>query len=523
MNLFGSWARPPPPATVPTDTIIPFHYYDDSKHTRELCFDFTFRFDDELDPERLRASLSRLLEIGDWRKLGARIRRNAKGGLEYHVPQYFDSKRPAFAYSVDTFRYTEVDEHPQASRLASPHELDAVAQPVAFAVPSYKSTPEFKAFIRAPNFPDRLDDWLCSDSPQLGVRIIVFQDATLVTLSFLHSLTDMMGLKDIMDAWTAVLNGQEDRVKPFAGFSDDPLSGLSKAEAAITPKYIFSDLLLQGWNWILFGARYFLTVDLLWRHREEERIVFLPSKHLQRMREHALEDLAMQQVKGHSLDQKPFVSEGDVLFAWWSRVVLRAEAPSPTRLVNMRNTCCCRSLLTELGLIPTGPNALVTNAVFGTLTFLSAGDILSKSLSATASAIRTSLVEQRKAEQLQALDAIRRDMLDNARHPALFGHPSMLMIMISNWEKAKLFEVDFSEAVVRRGLPVVLRKNPLGRPSSLQGTGTRSYATRNTGAVIGKDAGGNYWLTYNLRKGCWSAVERQLQSMGRGVGASGSD
>ncbi len=34
------------------------------------------RFDDVMDPENLRMSLSRLLEIGDWKKLGARLRMN---------------------------------------------------------------------------------------------------------------------------------------------------------------------------------------------------------------------------------------------------------------------------------------------------------------------------------------------------------------------------------------------------------------------------------------------------------------
>jgi len=41
-----------------------------------LCFDFMLRFDDVMDPENLRMSLSRLLEIGDWKKLGARLRMN---------------------------------------------------------------------------------------------------------------------------------------------------------------------------------------------------------------------------------------------------------------------------------------------------------------------------------------------------------------------------------------------------------------------------------------------------------------
>jgi hypothetical protein len=40
--------------------------------------DFTLRFDDVLDSEKLGAALVRLMELGNWRKLGARLRMNVK-------------------------------------------------------------------------------------------------------------------------------------------------------------------------------------------------------------------------------------------------------------------------------------------------------------------------------------------------------------------------------------------------------------------------------------------------------------
>ncbi|GAB1194116.1 hypothetical protein APSETT444_003357 [Aspergillus pseudonomiae] len=500
---------PAPPPTVSTDTIIPFHYWDDDHHTRGLSFDVTFRFDDILDPEKLRRALSRLLELGGWRKLGARIRRNAEAGLEYHVPQCYDEKRPGFAYSTVAFDMKVVDHH-QASHLAQPHHLDAAGRPSVLGT-TYTSMPEFRSFIRTPAFPDRLEGWLCSDSPQLGVRIITFQDATLVTVSFLHSLMDMMGLDAVLDAWAAVLRGREDEVKPFVGFSDDPLAGLSESKSEPLQKYVFTDTLLVGWAWFWFAVRYVLTVELFWQRREEERVIFLPAKYLHQMRDKAMGELA---ARDDGDSGKPlFVSEGDILFAWWTRVVLRAERPRPSRTVNMRNTYCCRSILADLGHIPSATCALVTNAVFATLTFLSVRQILESPLSFTASEIRRSLIQQRNVEQLQALDTIQRNTLDNAHHPALFGNSSMYTVMISNWVKAKLFEVDFSAAVEREGLALDKRSNQLGRPSCIQGTGTKGYATRNTGVVIGKDAAGNFWLLYSLRKGVWSAVEQQLLSM----------
>jgi len=509
MRFFGWGPAPSPAVTVPTDTIIPFHYWDDDHHTRGLSFDITFRFDDVLDHEKLRRALFRLLEIGDWRKLGARICRNANGGLEYHVPQGFDDKRPGFAYSTVTYD-TKIADHPQASRLAQPHHLHGAGRPSFFGI-EYTATPEFRSFVRTPDFPDRLEGWLCSDSPQLAIRIIIFQDATLITVSFLHSLMDMMGLNAILDAWTAVLRGQEDEVKPFVGFAHDPLAGLSETKIKPLQTYVFADTLLIGLTWLLFGLRYIFTVELFWQRREEERVIFLPAKYLQRMRDKAMGELASQNTGDR--DNPPFVSESDILFAWWTRVVLRAQKPSPSRTINMRNTYCCRSILAELGHIPSATSALVTNAVFATLTFLSVRQVLEEPLSFTASEIRKSLIQQRNPEQLQALDAIQRNTLDNAHHPALFGNPSMYMIMMSNWLKAKLFEVDFSAAVQREGMPLDERSNQLGRPSYINVTGTKAYATRNTGVVIGKDAAGNWWCLYTLRKRVWPAVEQLLLSM----------
>jgi hypothetical protein len=62
------------PEIVPTDTVIPLHYWDDHEVFRCIVVDFALRFDDVLDHEKLRRALARLMEIGNWRKLGARLR-----------------------------------------------------------------------------------------------------------------------------------------------------------------------------------------------------------------------------------------------------------------------------------------------------------------------------------------------------------------------------------------------------------------------------------------------------------------
>ena len=77
MRLFFS-QKPARPATIPTDTIIPMHSLDDISFLHSIVLDFTLRFDDVLDPKKLNAALVRLMELGNWRKLGARLRMNVK-------------------------------------------------------------------------------------------------------------------------------------------------------------------------------------------------------------------------------------------------------------------------------------------------------------------------------------------------------------------------------------------------------------------------------------------------------------
>ena len=64
-----------PPVTQ-TDDIYPVHMLDDTKTLRDIVICWTLRFDDVLDADKLHVSLSRLLEIGDWCKLGGRFKLN---------------------------------------------------------------------------------------------------------------------------------------------------------------------------------------------------------------------------------------------------------------------------------------------------------------------------------------------------------------------------------------------------------------------------------------------------------------
>lgn len=74
MSLFAK-TKPARQHADPSDTVIPLYDFDDNAIYRNVLLYITLRFDEVLDPEKLRHSLERLMEIGDWRKLAARVRK----------------------------------------------------------------------------------------------------------------------------------------------------------------------------------------------------------------------------------------------------------------------------------------------------------------------------------------------------------------------------------------------------------------------------------------------------------------
>jgi hypothetical protein len=62
------------PRRVESDHVYPVHMLDDTTTLRSIVVTWTLQFNDVLDPELLHNSLADLLEIGDWKKVGGRLR-----------------------------------------------------------------------------------------------------------------------------------------------------------------------------------------------------------------------------------------------------------------------------------------------------------------------------------------------------------------------------------------------------------------------------------------------------------------
>ncbi|KAI0164004.1 hypothetical protein GGR57DRAFT_498096 [Xylariaceae sp. FL1272] len=495
MGNILSRSKPQALPAVATDTVIPLHHMDDNNINRQMVLMFMMRFDDVLDPQLLKTSLEKLLSRDDWRKLGARLRLNENGKLDYHIPESFDEKRPAFAFSR-VVHDVEIGNHPLASRL-----------PKASAKPAVLGDPEeFKSLMRRKDGPTCIEDYLYRDEPQLSMHVVCFEDATLVSLGWPHTFLDAMGRRELFQAWIAVLEGRDDDVKPLHGVYEDPLKSFGLAPKE---QYILADRVVAGWNKVVFIARFIF--ELMWHSQEETRIVCLPAAHAQKLRAMAIADL---ETLYEGEESKPFLSEGDVISAWFTRLVVQQmESPSSERTIEIMNAFGLRSVLAK-DLLPSD-YAYVANAVLGVYALVSAKDILTKPLGIVAAAVRRSIVEQGTREQLEARRVIDLASMEKTGSPSLFGDGQMKLIIFSNWTKARFFENDFSAAVVKRSTTKeAMGRSPskIGRPCYIQTAGytTSTFPLRNAFPVIGKDNDGNFWISGTLRKGFWSRIEEVL-------------
>ncbi|KAI5918060.1 hypothetical protein F4810DRAFT_726330 [Camillea tinctor] len=504
--LFWKTPRAAPPK-VPTDTVIPLHAFDDRPINKSIQLLFLMRFDDVLDPEKLRSSLEKLLAREGWCKLGARLRLNSKGKLDYHVPASYDREtRPAIAFSHLQYE-TAIGEHPLASRLPRPDGLSD--RPALVCEPD-----TFKSLMRRPDGPTSLDDYLYRDEPQLGLHVVSFTDATLVSLNWPHTLLDGMGRRELLRAWMAVLDGRDDDVLPFYGYDHDPLVDLGLSPDAGAEKFKMAEHLMSKWQMTLYGVRYLW--DLVWNREEEAKMVCLPAPFLKTLFESTRADYAASLADAPTANGKPapptFLSEGDIISAYFSRAMTQRLPKTSTQTVSVMNAFGLR------GTFLPADRAYVANAVWGVFTLFTVRELATQPLSALAGKVRHTIAEHGTREQLEARAAFLRSQgADMSSMLDMYGDAGMMLLTFSNWTKGRFFETDFSAAVVEKAGEGADSKKPAnyhrGRPSYIQPCGyVQNFSMRNSFPVIGKDNAGNYWLVGTLRKGEWAAIEEMFKT-----------
>ncbi|KAL4951033.1 squalene cyclase [Aspergillus filifer] len=499
------------PETVLTDRIIPLRFWDDMRHLRCFVFDLTLRFDHVLDASKLEHSLSRLMEIKNWGQLGARLRRNRSGKLEYHIPIEYSADRLAFKFA--SIRYgMNTRDHPLASRIPQSGTLND--QCGLFPSPS-----EFAPLLRHPEAPGSIEGWIHSDIPQLFINVVLFEDATFVTITHLHTLFDAFSVAAFLKSWTSVLGDRETEVPTFVPFEEDPLFSLGN-DQSLARKYTLYQSVLNGLGLVIYGLR--LICELLWFRALKEHVIRIPGDYVRRMQKTAM--LELESIRDPT-DRPDFLSEGDMILAWWVRTMVKAFNPSRNRIVMVMNMMSILSILPDTILPQSTATSYVSNAILSIYSLLHADTTLAAhNLTYIASNLRQDLKAHRTSEQVQAMAAIQRQ--SPLCTPFLVGPSNLFFLSCTNLHAARLFELDFSPAVLS---PVLAFSSSLSLPSPglpskpVIATGRPSlinyamycdgYPTRNLLRIMGRDAAGDWWLVCKARAGVWPVFIRELRAL----------
>lgn len=390
-----------------------------------------------------------------------------------------------------------IDDHPVLCNIPKANgKTPTVFEPTAASL---------RPYMRSPKTPQTIDDWLYHDIGQLAIHIVNFQDATIITVTMPHTLTDLMGVISFFREWLAALHGKAEQLAPYLGFKDkDPLENLQLGKQP--PKYLFSDRLLKGRKFLNFAVRN--VIERFWYPDASLRFVTLPSVFVDRLVESARNELATGQK-----DEKAFISDSDVLCAWWTRVIVKTLNVHPDRPVSLTNRFDSRDILAKMGLLPSNVT-LVANAAYNASCFTPAGRYTSPGypLGLLASEVRNSIMVHRTVEQLQAQDAAFREITAATGRPPLYGDPDMVLCFFTNWYRGKLFQMDFSPAVIARDGGG--EKSKRGRPVFMSCTGLESrWSMRNATAILGKSESGDWWMVSRLRKDVWEKVEEEFKRL----------
>ncbi|KAH6841263.1 hypothetical protein B0T12DRAFT_398622 [Alternaria alternata] len=490
------------------DIIYPVHILDDTKTFRSILITWTLVFNDVLNADKLRSSLANLLETGDWRKLGGRLRLKDDGRLEIHVPPTFTPLRPAFTYTHTTIE-SSIQQHELAKKLP--------IKPTG-TISTCPGPTDFNDLATSPSAPMTIEDLLAGDTPQISVHITSFNDATLVGLSWPHTLMDVMGQAAFLSAWSSVLAGRATEVPPVLGAQEDVLLALTDdATSAPQEEYVLKSKQLKGLAFVKFGARF--AWDMLTGAKPLTQTIHIPKSVVATLRARAEADLTTFHIGATTTAEQgenkmPFISDGDILTAFTLHCIASSlPAPRPlTALHAMNARFRLPSLINAKGVH-------VSNMLVPGFTFLDPA-MSTGPLGPMALHNRQKLLEQ--ATEAQVLASLREQRVSGDPSTLLYSDADALLVPFTDWTKAKFFTsaIDFSPAVVRAGGGggggggTEGRCNPPGTPVFHHASSRRPNPTaRLLVHILGRDHGGGYWLTLTMSPAAWDKVEEELKEL----------
>ncbi|KJZ71914.1 hypothetical protein HIM_08670 [Hirsutella minnesotensis 3608] len=448
------------------DDVYPVHILDGYKVLQGCMISYLFYFHQVLDAQRLADAMTRLLELGDWRKLRGRFRRKGNGKLEVHVPRTPRADCPAIGFHHDEFE-GPIDSHPLARHFSIQSTEGSQ---------TFRAYPDFRPLVGWPHVPQSVDDLIRREAPQIGLYVTSFTDATLVGVSWMHPSMDGMGMRTLLRNWSLVLNGRENEVADLSCARRDVLESLLPGDDEKAESLIRGPAPCTKW--------WRTTLPRLWW-------------------------LARAAWKGSS-SQPLHVSEANVLAAWLARTLYWTR-PQP-RAIQILTIIDARFRLPQLR-GRSGDN-IIQNVLMSTHTPLPSGAVQA-SLGATALAHRRTVAEL--ASEPEATQFFRHQFEHvEMTGDADFGirNPPRIPVLYSDMAKSNLLEaVDLAAAVVggRRDKDQDLHQQ--GRPRHMVVVALAFPPGIEVAAVGAKDQQGNRWVTGWLQPRSWDALRREVDRM----------
>ncbi|VUC28947.1 unnamed protein product [Clonostachys rosea] len=474
--------------TVASDEVFPLHFIDRSASLRNPVHVSTWYFDDVLDGDKLYKSLDDLLHLGDWRKFGGRFRQDKGGKVEVHVPEHFTSDRPSIRYSHDSLPMRAA-EHPLASRV-----------PKVSSQPTFhQATEEFLLPLTVrPGMPHAMEDYLSSDEPLLSLRVVVFLDATIVSLAWPHAVMDAVGMSILIQSWSLILAGREKEILTLDGVREDLLYRATLKPAA--ERFALEPYMLAGFRLFLLLLRF--VCDILFGGRRENRIVYLPKKSVE-----TLHSRAMCEINLHR--KEPLrISRSDAILSLFSRSLVLAQKRPLLVIAPMDLRSRLKDIFLSSMLYP-------QNAIQGCHFTVNADETTTKSIGPLALAFRQNIIRQGGHQQLLAMLRCNRELSDSGGDPATLYGPSNATIMsATNLNKANLLSIpNFAPAVIGEKCSEKAT-GARGLPSFFNTSHSRLVWRRgNILMNLGVDQDGGHWINGSFNVRTWKQIEDSLKDL----------
>lgn len=376
------------------------------------------------------------------------------------------------------------------------HDMSMGDHPVASKMHQGTSHPsaqpgveQFRSLTGPNGRPTSFQDYLSRYLPQIFLHIVTFNDGTLMSLTWPHTMSDISGWGHIFKAWSDVLGGKRYNAIPhLAGFDTDVLEYFGKTRLA-------ERSLMEPTE-----RKFISKVGTLARSIEhavqtphmESRLLCLPRETLGMLEERTTYDMIMNKD----------VSEMDVIKEYLASIACAHMESSD------RNVCIHGSLdlRRHYPTLAAKPGVYIQNATLPYVAVDPIKTLTGESFGKTAIAIRRAYELQRPVQQLIATAKLLRTSNAHEKLPTL-GDRDGHHIYFVEWADTRFYAaIDFRPAVVRSPKEATTGNAPqrkgVGRPSYFHSDvlSKSAFHYKDVFNLYGRDNEGNYWVGAVLHK-----------------------